>query len=376
MPIVSVCPYCNRGRVRASEDDLGTTAKCPSCGSEFTVIPTEEPATTAVSSAGSSGGFGSSSVVPAVFAEDTAHRRSPPPAPPEPLAAETLPDAKPVPADDTPDPEDLPDPARLPAMVTVAVALSGVVAWMIPDYGRLVWLGLAVVSAGVGGWSLLAADRTKRFAWIALGAAGGSLLLCLLLPWMLGEGWWPARGYNADEAVAVGANGEQTDGRKPIDATKAVWFKDGVRVAVVSVQRGTEDVTTPAPKGKKPVVKKSPEVLKVVVEVSNEGCPTAVPFAGWTDATPPVFRTADDAEIVRHKFDGSVPGEPPAKPLPLGVGGSARQTLYFVPPPAGSGGGGLLTLPPAAFGGTGEPVRFMVPYSGFNKSEFQPGGGR
>jgi hypothetical protein len=233
-----------------------------------------------------------------------------------------------------------------------------------------------VAALAVTGWSFLAADRKKLFAWIALGAAGGSLLLCLALPSLLGEGWWPARGYNADEAVAVGANGEQTDGRKPIDATKAVWFKDGVRVAVVSVRRGTVDVTSPAPKGKKPTVKKSAEVLQVVVEVSNEGCPKPVPFAGWTDAAPAVFRTADDAEIVRHKFDGSVLGEPPAKPLSLGVGGVARQTLYFDPPPAGSGGGGILTLPAAAVGGTGEPIRFTVPYSDFTRTEFKPGGAR
>ncbi len=365
MPIVSVCPYCSRGRVRVPDEDIGTTAKCPSCGSEFTVIPTEEAV--AASSSGSS----------SVVLDEPPRRTSdgPTPSPVEPPAAETLPDAKPVPADEV-DPADLSDPARLPGLIAAAVALSGLVAWVIPDFGRLVWLGLAVVAAGIAGWSLLAADRRKLFAWIALGAAGGSLLLCLLLPWLLGEGWWPARGYNADEAVAVGANGEQTDGRRPIDATKAVWFKDGVKVGVVSVQRGTVDVTTKPAGAKKPVVKKSAEVLRVVVEVSNEGYPAAVPFSGWTDAAPPVFRTADDADIPRHKFDGTVPGEPPAKPLPLGVGGVARQTLYFDPPPAGSGGGGILTLPAAAIGGTGEPIRFMVPYSGFNRSEFQPGGGR
>ncbi len=364
MLVVSVCPYCSRGRVRLPEEDIGTSAKCPSCGSEFTVIPTEEPVAAAAGAVGTS---------TAVFAEDTAPRRSAP-VPVEPPAAETLPDAKPVPADV--DTDDLPDPARLPAMIAAAVALAGVVAWMIPDFGRLVWLGLAVVAVGISGWSFLAADRRRLFAWIALGVSGGSLLLCLALPWIFGEGWWPARGYNADEAVAVGANGEQTDGRKPIDATKAVWFKDGVRVAVVGVQRGTVDVTTPAVKGKKAVVKKSAEVLQVVVEVSNEGCPKPVSFAGWTDAFPPAFRTADDADISIHKFDGTVPGEPPTKPLPLGVGGVARQTLYFDPPPAGSGGGGILTLPAAAVGGTGEPIRFTVPYSGFNRTEFKPGGGR
>jgi hypothetical protein len=136
------------------------------------------------------------------------------------------------------------------------------------------------------------------------------------------------------------------------------------------------DVTTPAPKGKKPTVKKSGEVLQVVIEVSNEGSPMAVLFVGWTDAAPPVFRTADDTEITRRKFDGSVPGEPPARPQSLGVGGVGRQTLYFDTPPAGVGGGGLLSLPPTAFGGSGEPVRFMVPYSGFNRTEFKPGGGR
>lgn len=387
MSIVAVCPYCTRGRIRTTEEAVGTLATCPSCTAEFIVIPTEE----AVASAAGSVSPTSSKKLPSVVAKDVPPRRSPPPPPPDSSSVETPPDAMPAPLVTSPDADkpadaddDEPgvrslfaaDPSRLPAMIAVAVALAGAIAWMIPDYGRLVWLGLAVAAAGVGGWSFLAADRKKLFSWIALGSAGGSLLLCLVVPWLMGEGWWPERGYNADEAVAVGVNGEQTDGRKPIDASKAVWFRDGVRVSVVSVTRGPEDVTTKPAGAKRSVTKKSPEVLKVVVEVSNEGYPAAVPFTGWTDAAPPVFRTADDAEIARHKFDGSVPGDPPAKPQPLGVGGVGRQTLYFDPPPAGAGGSGLLTLPAAAFGGSGEPVRFMVPYSGFNRPEFKPGGGR
>lgn len=379
MPIVSVCPYCSRGRVRTTEDAIGTAAKCPSCGSEFTVIPTDE----AVASAAGSSSGRSSSPLPAVVAADDPPPKprvtSPPAA--EPTARysveETPPDAIPAPSPtEEADPESLPDPARLPGMAAVAVALAGVVAWMIPDFGRLVWLGLAIVATVVGGLSLLAADRKKLFAWIGLGTAGGSLFLCLVLPWLMGEGWWPERGYHTSEAVAVGLNGEQTDGRQLIDVTKAVWFKNGVRVSVVEVRRGPVDVTTKPAPNKKPVVKKVPDVLQVVVEVSNEGYPKPVPFTGWTDATPPVFRTGADADIGRKVFDGAVAGGPPATPLPLGIGVAAQQTLYFDPPPDGSGGGGKLELSVAAFGGDGEPVRFAVPYSAFKRSEFKPGGGR
>ncbi len=365
MPVVSVCPYCSRGRVRTSEEDIGTTAKCPSCGSEFTVIPTEEPATAAASASGSSGGFGSSNVVPAVFAEDTSPRRTPPP-PVEPPAAETLPDAKPVPADEV-DPDDLSDPARLPAMIAAAVALAGLVVWMIPDFGRLVWLGLAVVAAGIAGWSFLAADRRKLFAWIALGAAGGSLLLCLLLPWALGEGWWPARGYNANEAIALGNDGVQRDGGKEIDATKADWFKDGVRVRVVEVRQQAVTVTIPGAKGKKATRVTVPDVFQIVVEVSNDGAPRPPVFVGWTDINPAVLRTATDTPVRIKTFDAPPDGGPPTKPQTIPSGTSSFQTLYFEPPPIDAGGNGSLELPAAAFGGTGDPVKLMVPFRPYTR---------
>ena len=381
MPVVSVCPYCNRGRVRADDDAIGTTAKCPSCGSEFTFIPSDEEAVVA---AGARTPSSSSNSVPSVYAEEAPPRRpvaartSPPT---QPLASETLPDATPAvpakPQRPIGDPDELPDPARLPGLIAAAVAVVGVVAWMIPDFGRLVWLGLAVVAGGVAGWSFLAADRNKLFAIIGAGAAGGSLLLCLVLPSLFGEGWLPDRGFNSNEVVAIGADGELTDGRKVLDATKAEWMRDGVRVRVIAVRRGTVEVTVPPAGPKKQPTRKSvPDVLQVVVEVANDGSPRPVPFAGWTESAPAVFRTAEDAEIGVKRFDGTTPEGPPPRPQTLHTGLSARQTLYFDLPPEGAGGRGKLELPVAALGMSGDPVRFFVPFQPFNRNNTKPGGGK
>ncbi|MBX9626299.1 MAG: hypothetical protein K2X82_21045, partial [Gemmataceae bacterium] len=43
MPIVALCPYCRAGGVRAPESAVGSSATCPNCKSNFTVIPTDDP---------------------------------------------------------------------------------------------------------------------------------------------------------------------------------------------------------------------------------------------------------------------------------------------------------------------------------------------
>lgn len=381
MPIVSICPYCTRGRVRTTEEAIGTSAKCPACGSEFTVIPTDEAVASAAGAVSPSAG-----VVPSVFAAD-----GPPPKrsntrmaadPPAPTPGPTVSDATPVPDEpaDAPDPDELPDPARLPALVAVAVALGGVVAWAIPDFGRLVWLGLAVVALVAAGLSWLAADRRKVFAWVALGVAGGSLLVCVALPSLLGEGWWPVRGYNQSEAVAVGADGELRDGRQEIDATKADWMKNGVRVRVTEVRRGPVEVSVPAAgPGKKPTVKKTKEdVFQVVLEVSNDASPMPVAFGGWGDASAVLTTGAGEAVPAKQFEGGATPsgGLPAGKPRTLTTGTTGQQTLYFELPRGDAGGRGTLELSPAAFGGSGDLIRFYIPLQPYTRSPGGPGGAK
>jgi hypothetical protein len=374
MPIVSVCPYCNRGRIRASEDALGTTAKCPACGSEFTVIPTEESVLNAAGSLSPS----SASSVPSVYAEESPRRPAPPPTS-EPPAAETPPEGMtaPAPAEaaNEVDPADLPDPARLPGMIAAAVALAGAVCWAIPDFGRLVWLGVAVAAAAVGGWALLAADRRKLFGWIGLGAGGGSLLLCLLVPWALGEGWWPERGYNADEAVAVGMDGELTRAGQSVDATKAGWAKNGVRVSVVETRRGTVDVMTKPAGGKKGTPKAVP-AFRVVVEVANDSSPWPVALSGWNGTAVLTTASGDKVPVKAFAADVVPPADGTVTPRPLNAGTAARQTLYFDPLPADAGGRGTLELPLSAVGGSGDPVRFSVPFPDTVWTATPTGGGK
>ncbi len=382
MPIVAVCPYCTRGRIRTTEEAVGTLAKCPSCTAEFIVIPTDEAVTTPAGSVSPT----SSKKLPSVVAQDIPARRRPPP--PDSSSVETPPDAMPAPpvfavdADTAASPDEADerglfaaDPSRLPAMIAVVVALAGAIAWVIPDYGRLVWLGLAVVAAGIGGWSFLAADRKKLFAWIALGSAGGSLLLCLVVPWLMGEGWWPERGYNADEAVAVGENGELTTAGSTVDATKAAWAKNGMKVRVVEVRRGVVDVTTKPAAGKKAVTRTVP-AFQIVVEVANDGSPWPVSFSGWNGTA--VLTTANGHKVPVRAFGADVV-PPPAgtvTPRPLSAGTAARQTLYFDPLPADAGGRGNLELPLSAVGGTGDPVRFSVPFPDTSWTATPTGGGK
>jgi hypothetical protein len=271
---------------------------------------------------------------------------------------------------DAPDPDDLPDPARLPALVAVAVGLGGIVAWAIPDFGRLVWLGLGVIALVAAGLSWLAADRRKRFAWVALGVAGGSVVLCVALPSLLGEGWWPARGYNQSEAVAVGPDG-LTDGRKEIDATKADWMKDGVRVRLLAVRREPVDVTVPAAgKGKKPTTRKTNgDVFQVVLEVSNDASPMPVAFGGWGDGSAALTTGTGEGVPAKQFAGGATPTDAPPsdKPRTITTGLTAQQTLYFEPPRGDAGGRGTLELSPAAFGGSGDPIRFYIPLQPYTR---------
>lgn len=383
MPIVAVCPYCTRGRIRTTEEAVGTLAKCPSCTAEFIVIPTDEAVTTPAGSVSPT----SSKKLPSVVAQDLPARRRPPP--PDSSSVETPPDAMPAPpvfavdADTAASPDEADerglfaaDPSRLPAMIAVAVALAGAIAWMIPDYGRLVWLGLAVVAAGIGGWSFLAADRKKLFAWVALGSAGGSLLLCLVVPWLLGEGWWPARGYNQDEPVALGLNGELTEAGQAIDVTKAAWAKNGVRVTVVEVSRKPEELPNKRVAGKRDAGKSAVPVFAVTVEVANDGRAAVVPFSGWgADA---VLLTADGRRVPVKAFPPEVIAPPgiPANARPLTTGTGTRQKLYFEPLPADAGGRGTLELPATVVGSPGEPIRFTVPFPDVSWTAPQPGGSK
>lgn len=380
MPIVSVCPYCSRGRVRTTEEMIGTSAKCPACGSEFTVIPTDEAVT-------SSSGVGSSSSgkVPSVFASDDPppKRSAPRPAPPlpEPSPEPTVSDNTPLanPAEDAPDPDDLPDPSRLPALVAMAVGLGGMVAWAIPDFGRLVWLGLGVVALGAAGLSFLAADRRKVFAWVALGVGGGSVLVCVALPSLLGEGWWPERGYNQHEAVAVTPDG-LADGRKEIDATKADWMRDGVRVRLLAVRREPVSVKVPAAgPGKKPTTTRTKgDVFQVMLEVSNDAAPTPVTFGGWADGSA-TLTDAGGEKVAPKQFEGGatpVDAPPAGKPRPLTTGLAVQETLYFETPRGDAGGRGTLELPAAAFGGGGDPVRFFIPLQPYTRPSGGAGGAK
>ena len=203
--IVAMCPYCRAGGVKAPDTAVGRSATCPSCKSNFTVVPSGDAA-------------GQPQRPP-----DGGSRWGPAPAPPKPAwSIERAPDkpARTSPAvDETQDhgspvavtepspvlpaerPESTEPPTRTFALPEVpfdtgyAFALgaatlfgAGMAAAQFLPYGRAVGLGLCGLGA-VGGLLSLGAEGRARL--VAAGAAGVNLVAVLLLafaPGFLGSG--------------------------------------------------------------------------------------------------------------------------------------------------------------------------------------------
>ena len=352
---VAACPYCQRATTLA-EESFGATVTCKQCRADFVAIPSidaeveETPAPVATIEVPIAS---ERPTVEALGSLDPTVSLSNPS-----IAGEST----------RIDPAELGDPAFVPSLITIAIAALGILAWLIPGYGRLVWLGVAIVSLLAAGFVHLAVDRLRTWAWCATGAAGASLFLCIALPWLLGEGWWPDRGFDADKPSVVTSDGEMVVAEKDIDLKRGDWVLDGLRVALIEVKAGTVDMipTAAKPGNWKP---KQDMALMVTIEVSNDGSLRILSQQAWNEATAKFAKATDEA-IPFKTFEAGWKPQGQASPSgPLNVGQKSRQTLYLPASVADPGQSAVLTLDLQPWGVAGiEPIRGLVPLSDYRKT--------
>jgi hypothetical protein len=320
--IVSMCPYCRAGGVRAPASAVGASATCPRCKSNFTVIPSDEPV-----------------------------------APPAPETAET----RPAPALTEPSPvlPALAVPVSAPAAVPVVpvgsaepVPLFAVFAFVLVGpaalatqvpYGR----GLALVLCAAGG--ALACAGLGAGARAVLWGAGAALvhaalaLALLFAPALFGLSPWrdgpPPEQPPGPWAVDTEA-GTVRPASDPIDAPREAFVYGDAQVTA-RASFGPLDAQPGAPRG--------PAHLIVRVRVQNLG-DAERPLSDWAAGRGTRGATATD--------ENGKPLKPAARPLEnaksfdqLPPGGVSELRFAFVPPKADTV---LLKLSGAALGAPGD----------------------
>src|SRR5207248_7136221 len=124
----------------------------------------------------------------------------------------------------------------------------GTIASQFP-YGRLIGLAPAGLGMLLAGLSLLGLEERRRWVgWAGVGANAFVLLLLVALPGWLGISTWtpaadPAAGPKP--VTAVGRDGGLPSPADWVNAHRAVWQHDDVRVAVSSVGVGPLDPAGP-----------------------------------------------------------------------------------------------------------------------------------
>ena len=363
MPFVAVCPYCRVSKYRAPSRKRGTFVTCSKCREDFMLLPADDDRLPPVEY--KLPPFAPLPTPAAAEVHETATADGPTepvaPAPAEPAA---------IPAELYLRPADLPPPVRPPAapahhpdyalrMALAALGLVGVavLASQLP-YGRFVAAPLAAAGAVMGLLSVLGLEERPWLGWAGAGANGFAFLLVVAWPGWLGlSTWTPAADPETRQkpVTAVGRDGTPPRPADWVDAMKAVWEHDDVRVALTAVTAGPDEpaaVGPAAPPAARP--RKKDRTLRVTLKLTNVGVARAIEFNGWAAAPPaePTLTTAGGKAL---------PAKPaaPADPVLIVPGKSAETTLAFAPPD-GPPEDLRLELPAAAFGGT-EPARFRIP---------------
>jgi hypothetical protein len=369
MPIVAMCPYCRAGGVRAPESAVGQSATCPSCKSNFTVVPSDDPAAKAAAA------------VP------------PPPAPlwktehapdkPRPAVEETREHSSPVDVTEPSPvlPAERPDPAARPvvppdplpaeavgpgfAFALGAVTLFGVgmLAAQFVPFGRAIGVGVCGLGF-VGGVLCLGAEGRARLVAAAAAVLNlAAVLLLLFAPEFLGLAPWfggepdDEPGLTGPVAVAL-KTGVVMPAGEWVKADQAAWQAGEVRIAVRSAAVGPAELVGPA--GAKRRTREP--YLVLTLAVANVGVERRVELSGWmTGAADQIALTDPSGRRLKPRaFD---PGWGLADPPPAagaGLGPGTAVTVRFAFDPPGKAEYLRLELPGGAVGRE-EAARFRLP---------------
>jgi hypothetical protein len=358
MPITALCPYCRAGGVRASEQAIGMSATCPKCGSSFTVVPTTDKPVRAVPPP--------SDDAPLPFAREVADTEQHAPAESVTEPSPVLTRVRTATATTTTTVADEADAETEPAFVIALGALVlfgvGMLTTFLP-FGRFIALALTGLGAILGLCCLAAEGRARTAAAVALFLNAAAVAILLLAPGWVGLDPWqgpppdttPKGPRSVDHAHGL------SDPAEWVEASKASWGMDDVRVSVKAVAYGP--ITLAGPGGARKQTKEP--YLAVALRVSNEGVKRKIGLAGWATGDPSAAKLYQSAEKVfdPKTFDGgwhvAVPEDAAEQPGKLFPGKAAEVVLVFEPP-AARPGELRLELPGDAVGVT-EAAKFRIP---------------
>jgi hypothetical protein len=248
-------------------------------------------------------------------------------------------------------------------LALVAFTLAGVALVLSQGpFGRLGCTCLAAAGLGFGGAGCLVPPRRPVLPAAASALNVGVLGLAVLLPGWLGVGaWWPAAPADDSRAVkAVGIDGATATQAEWVDASKAAWQRDGVRVSISSASVGPVDLVGPNKKRDRTKAK----FLRLRLRLRNEGVGRMVEFSGWssqTGAAAPKLTDSTGKVIALKTFEPNWQPDGRATATTLFPGKSAEDFLVFELP-AKNVEYLRLELPGAAFGDA-EPVKLQFPRS-------------
>lgn len=352
MAIPLACPVCGTDKFKAPNRARGKRCRCPECRSSFRltdglpviergiipVRPTDPPSPPVNETA-----VARDVTRPTVF---------PTPVPAKPDDGETAPPTPRIPK----------DPGNQFALIAGAVTGVGLILTVVP-YGRVGTVLFAGVGLTVGLLGVLAADRTRWWAWVsAVGSAVVLSVVCLAPGWLGLRPWWenPTAGDVPEgqiRAFSRTGSGGVAAGDTELDASQSVWRQDDVEVAV-SAKVGPVELTTP--KGQKRTSRE--RYLLITVKVGNKGVERKLSVSTWPlpDGST-VLATADGKALTVPTFDAG--WAPVAAATAAGVypGKSHTQVFVYSIPPAGDV---HLTIPAAGIGSK-DPAKFVIPRTQF-----------